>query len=230
MKIGGPLYTLFQHAQLPQGTICLAQLILLGMSFGCSYDLLFSNSPETNYRFFQSYVLLLRKTLQGMLKKNCRIIMFSVLVIQFYVTNHSKSLQFKTMTIYYFSWFCSLVGRVCYQSHFRSYMCLRSAGGQSGLEGSSGHTDRAGALSGLAGSLGHFCLPLLGFCLSRLSPNFFYSMVASSQEREDVSVVQHASTYFFQLKQVMTPAQRQGGKGNRPVSWWEEWQRMCGHL
>ena len=122
---------------------------------------------------------------------------FSALVSQFCVTNHSRSFRFKTITVYYFSWFCSLVGRLCYWSHFRSYMCLRSAGGQSGLEGSSGHPGRTGALSGLAGSLGHFCLPLLGFCLSRLSRNFFNSMVASSQEGEDVTVVPHASTYFF---------------------------------
>lgn len=69
MKIGGPLYPLSQHSQLPQGTICLAQLILLGMSFGCSYDLLSSSWPETNHRVFQSCVLLLRITLQEMLQK-----------------------------------------------------------------------------------------------------------------------------------------------------------------
>ena len=173
MKIGGPLYTR------PSTHSCLRGLfVLLSWYFWecplvvpttCSLPV--GQRPATES--FKAVYCCWGTHCRRCFRKNCGIIMFSALVIQFYVTNHSKSFWFKTVTIYYFSWFCSLAGRVCYWSHFRSDMCLRSAGGQSGLEGSSGRPGRTRALSGLAGSLGHFCLPFLGFCLSRLSRNFF---------------------------------------------------------
>lgn len=158
--------------------------------------------------------------------------MFSVLVMQFNVTNHSKSLWFKTMTLLFLlvlqlSWESLLL--VSLQIQYILYVPAFSWWPVR-IGGFKWPYWQGWGLIRLGWKSGSF-LPSFTWLLSlQVISKLFYSMVASSQEREDVTVVQHASTYFFQLKQVMAPAQRQGGKGNRPVSWWEEWQRMCGHL